>query len=113
MRLSSDFWVSAYLRQCQIAGDFAGLVRRGASQGGAIFVKINRLDGTADLFGPAIQALVSFETDERLFSCLLESASEEKIEERIEKEMRFDNDLWLVERESRVGCHDLLIAKQE
>ena len=54
-RLRSDFWVSAYLRST-IEGVEAALRKRGAAEAGAIFVKLDRLDGTASLYGPAPQA---------------------------------------------------------
>src|SRR6516162_2450370 len=52
MRLKSAVWVAAYIRRCHIEGAFAAVRRRGAEEAGAIFVKLNRLDGTAELFGP-------------------------------------------------------------
>ena len=56
MRLKSALWVAAYLRRCQVEGAFAVVRRRGAEEAGAIFVRISRLDGTSDLFGPAPQS---------------------------------------------------------
>ena len=62
-RLTSDFWVSAYLRQAAFDGLVAVLRRRGAREAGAIFVKLDRLDGTAALYGPAPQALAEDDGD--------------------------------------------------
>jgi len=56
MRLKTALWVAAYLRRCEIEGVFGVLRRRGAEEAGAVFVRINRLDGTSDLFGPAPQS---------------------------------------------------------
>ena len=56
MRLKSGIWVAAYLRRCNVEGVFAAVRRRGAEEAGAIFIKINRLDGTAMLYGPAPQS---------------------------------------------------------
>ena len=55
MRLKSAIWVAAYLRRRHIDGTLAVVRRRGAEEAGAIFIKINRLDGTAELYGPAPQ----------------------------------------------------------
>jgi len=107
MRLSSEFWVSAYLRQSEREGDFAGLIRKGTARGGTIFVIINRLDGLADLYAPAPQSMLSGDTGERLFYRMLEGVDEEKVAAAIEKELRFDSDLWVIERESRSACHNL------
>ena len=56
MRLKSALWVAAYLRRCQVEGVYGVVRRRGAEEAGAVFVRISRLDGTSDLFGPAPQS---------------------------------------------------------
>jgi hypothetical protein len=67
MRLRSDIWVAAYLRRCAVEGAAAVLRRRGAAEAGAIFVIVNRLDGTAALFAPAPQSEVADLGVERQF----------------------------------------------
>ena len=57
MRLRSDIWVSAYLRRCGVEGASAVLRRRGAAEAGAIFVKVDHLNGRATLYGPAPQSV--------------------------------------------------------
>lgn len=100
-RLTSDFWVSAYLRQAAHDGLDAVLRRRGAQEAGAIFVKLDRLDGTAALYGPAPQTLADPDGGRR-FQLILDS-DPGSVEERVERERRFDPDLWLVEIENRRG----------
>jgi hypothetical protein len=100
-RLTSAIWVSAYLRQAAHDGLVAVLRRRGAAEAGAIFVKLDRLDGTAVLYGPAPQALAD-EGGARRFQLILDS-DPGSIEERVTRELRFDTDLWLVEVENRQG----------
>jgi hypothetical protein len=112
-RLKSDFWVSAYLRRCAIAGLDAVLRRRGAAEAGAIFVKLDHLDGTASLFGPAPQALVAADGMDRVFTRLLDRVPPLDVEERVKRETRFDPDLWLVEVDSREGRHDLDLADED
>ena len=110
MRLKSAIWVAAYIRRCHIEGVFAAVRRRGAEEAGAIFVKLNRLDGTAELFGPAPQsAFDDARPMDRLFSrCLAaQPVPEAKIEERLVREVRFDPDAWIVEIEDRAGRHFL------
>jgi hypothetical protein len=110
MRLKSAIWVAAYIRRCHIEGAFAAVRRRGAEEAGAIFVKLNRLDGTAELFGPAPQSVFDdARPADRLFSrCLGEDpAPEAKIEERLARELRFDPDAWILEVEDRAGRHFL------
>lgn len=104
MRLRSDFFASALIRRCSVEDVVAVLRRRGAAEAGAIFVKVDRLDGTADLYGPAPQSLVDEESGhDRLFNRLREAAPVPDVEEKIQREIRFDPDLWLIEIEDRAG----------
>ncbi|MCC6776699.1 MAG: DUF1491 family protein [Hyphomicrobiales bacterium] len=110
MRLKSGIWVAAYIRRCHIEGAFAAVRRRGAEEAGAIFVKLNRLDGTAELFGPAPQsAFAEARPVDRLFIRALgeQPVPEAKVEERLARELRFDPDAWIVEVEDRAGRHFL------
>ena len=110
MRLKSAIWVAAYLRRCNGEGAFAAVRRRGAEEAGAIFIKLNRLDGTAELFGPAPQsAFEEAHPADRAFSrCLVgQPVPEAKVEERITREIRFDSDVWVIEIEDRAGRHYL------
>lgn len=110
MRLKSGIWVSAYLRRCNVEGAFAAVRRRGAEEAGAVFVKVNRLDGTADLYGPAPQS--AFEEahpiDRAFVLCLkVQPAPEADVEAFLAREIRFDPDVWIVEIEDRAGRHFL------
>ena len=83
------------------------LRRRGAAEAGAIFVKIDRLDSTAAVYGPAAQA-EAFDLPpglERLFARTHkpEWIENSEAERRLESELRFDPDLWIVEVEDREG----------
>jgi hypothetical protein len=106
MRVKSGIWVAAYVRRCHIEGAFAAVRRRGADEAGAIFVKISRLDGTAELFGPAPQS--SFDearpSDRAFVRCLkVQPAPEADVETFLAREIKFDPDVWIVEVEDRAG----------
>ena len=111
-RLRSDFWVSAYLRRCSVEGVDAVLRKRGAAEAGAIFVKVDHLDGTASLYGPAPQLFLD-ESGERLFMPVLQAVTPLDVEERMTRELRFDSDLWLVEVDDRAGRHFLDLASND
>ena len=111
-RLRSDFWVSAYLRRCGVEGVDAVLRKRGAAEAGAIFVKVDQLDGTASLYGPAPQLFLD-ESGERLFMPVLKAVTPLDVEERMTRELRFDFDLWLVEVDDRAGRHFLDLASND
>ena len=110
-RLRSDFWVAAHLRRCATEGVDAVLRRRGAAEAGAIFVKVDRLDGRASLYGPAPQYLVEEAASERLFAPVLVEVPAVQIEDRMRRELKFDSDLWLMEIEDRAGRHFLPLAR--
>jgi hypothetical protein len=105
MRLRSDFFISATIRRAELGGAFAMLRQRGGAESGAIFIIIDRLDGTGTLYGPAPQASYEAGAAERAFTRLhgAEAIPREAIEARLEKEKRFDPDLWILEIESREG----------
>ena len=109
-RLRSDFFVSAHLRRCAVEGVDAVLRRRGAAEAGAIFLKVDRLDGTADLYGPAPQSLVD-DSGERRFTALMGSAAPPDVDARLAREGRFDPDYWLIEIDDRAGRHLLALAE--
>jgi hypothetical protein len=110
MRLKSGVWVSAYVRRCFVEGIFAVIRRRGADEAGAIFIKVNRLDDTADIYGPAPQT--AFGDDEpldRAFSPAMKTmpTSDAEAEAYLARQIRFDPDLWIIETEDRAGRHFL------
>lgn len=112
MRLTSDFWVGAYVRRCFAEGAYAVVARRGAPEAGAIFVRVDRLDGTSDLYGPAPQSFFDTESSgERRFECLGEGLSGLDVAEKFEREARMDPDFWVVEIEDRQGRHFLDLAE--
>jgi hypothetical protein len=106
MRLKTALWVAAYLRRCHVEGIFAVVRRRGAEEAGAVFVRVSRLDGTSDLFGPAPQsAFDAAQGASRAFTpCLAkQTAVDAEVESYLERQVKFDPDVWIVEIEDRAG----------
>jgi hypothetical protein len=113
MRLRADIWVAAYLRRCAVEGAVATLRRRGAAEAGAIFVKVDRLDGRAALYAPAPQSELAERGIERLWSRAHkdEWINPGDVEKRLAREIDFDPDLWIVEVEDRHGRSWLDLAQ--
>jgi hypothetical protein len=108
MRLKSEIWISAYLRVCTARGQQAVLVRRGDAHAGAIFIRVVRLDGTSDLFGPAPAGYDVAESDRSFVSLFSKGPrSDREVDEFIVRQASFDPDLWVVEVEDRLGRHGL------
>ncbi len=103
-RLRTDFWVAAYLRRCGVEGVVAVLRRRGAPEAGAVMIKIDRLDGTATLLGPAPQSEAGADGERRFVPVHRdETIDAGAAEARLVREVGFDPDLWIVEVEDRAG----------
>jgi hypothetical protein len=106
MRLKTALWVAAYIRRCHVEGVFGVVRRRGAEEAGAVFVRVSRLDGTSDLFGPAPQsAFGEAEGAARAFTPSLasQSAPDADVEAYLARQVKFDPDAWIVEIEDRSG----------
>jgi hypothetical protein len=98
VRLKSVIYVQALIRRCETAGASAYLVRRGADEAGAVFVKVNRLDGTCTVLSPARRGA------ERVWMRPLgESTDEARAADYFAKQIRIDPDIWIVEIEDRMG----------
>lgn len=101
MRVKSEIFVSALLRRIFADGGFAAVERRGEDAAGAIFILQRRRDGTVSVFAPAPQtAFDEGEERGRKFEKRLETGDEEALRKMIDREKRFDPDLWLVEVET-------------
>jgi hypothetical protein len=112
MRLKSELLVAALVRRANAEGAFAAVVRRGTSEAGSIFVKVARLDGTADLYQPAPQSSYGEDDDGvRRFEPAMTAAPERDVDVRLARERQFDPDLWVVEIEDRAGRHFLDLVK--
>ncbi|WP_020180477.1 DUF1491 family protein [Methylopila sp. M107] len=102
-RVTSDFWVSAYVRRCALEGAYALIRKRGSREAGAIFIVVDRLDRTNDLYGPAPQSEADDDLNGRNFERVAEGLDGLAIEEKLAREARFDPDLWIVVVEDRTG----------
>lgn len=102
MRLKSDIYVAALVRRVFANGDFAAVEKRGAEEAGAIFIRQRFRDGLETLYGPAPQVFSSDEESDtgRRFEVRLLRQDAAEVAAIIEKESRFDRDLWVVEIET-------------
>ena len=100
MRLTSEFWVAALVRRVNQSGAFAALGHKGAAEAGAIFIKFRNPDGTYDLYGPAPQgAYDESKPQDRQFISLRQGVAEPEVDADLDKQKRWDRDLWIVEIE--------------
>jgi hypothetical protein len=105
LRLRSDIWVAAYLRRTAVEGAYAALRKRGAAEAGAIYVLVDRADGLTALFVPG--PVENDGTGERRWfrAHSAEWVDGSVTESQLQRELKNDPDLWLIEVESRDGAH--------
>lgn len=98
LRLTSGFWVSAYLARLGLAGIPAFVTARGDATAGAVLVKVATLDGQAR----AWQRSFDLTSDARVWVVLAEGA-EAAVDAVITRQRSFDPDLWVIEIEDKAG----------
>jgi hypothetical protein len=108
VRLKSELWVKACIRQCAAAGLWAVVARRGDPDAGIIFVRIDLLDGRVRLFGPAMGSAFD-EAGERLWAEISAAGpmTDEDARGYLDRRSAFDPDIWVVDIESRDGVSPL------
>lgn len=107
LRVTSDLWVSALVRRIFGSGGYAAVVRRGATEAGAIFVTVRDRLGEVCLYGPAPQAAYDTDSPDERFFALMARGSDQVVDDRIQRELRFDTDIWVVDVEAS-GLSDLI-----
>ena len=99
-RLTSDFWVAAYLSRLQVQGIYAHVMHKGDPTAGAVSVKVATMDGRASVFTRSYDADFN-----RVWSAHAENVPEADADASIAKQREFDRDLWVIEVEDPKGRH--------
>ena len=100
MRVTTELFVSAVVRRAFASGGFAAVARRGSAEAGAVMVTLRDRLGGMRLFGPAAQASYGqARPDERIFTQIMQSDDAEEVAGKIEREVKFDPDLWVLDLE--------------
>ncbi len=99
-RLRAGIWVAAYLARLQDLAIPAFVVRRGDETAGAVLVKASTLDGRAKAFQRSFDPM----TGARTWMVLAEG-EEPEVDAAVERQRRYDPDLWVIEVEDRQGRH--------
>jgi hypothetical protein len=98
IRLTSRFWVDAYLARLRVNDIAAFVVAHGDDTAGAVLVKSATLNGKAKLYQRSYDLL----EDTRKWDILSEG-DERDVDASIAKQRQFDSDVWVIEVEDRVG----------
>ena len=103
MLLSTDIWVGALIRRAELGGAFATVARKGDLRAGAVLLKtFNPLDGASTIYAEAFRG-----DGERVWMQPTSSHEEPDLDRYIERAVRSDPDLWVVEIADKQGRHFL------
>ncbi len=78
------------------------VVRKGDPVAGQIWVEVDHLNGTISLYTPAPAGMAA-DDGERHFEKRYDQTTPEKVRERVQQEIGFDPDVWVISLEMRTG----------
>ncbi|MGP6087046.1 DUF1491 family protein [Antarctobacter jejuensis] len=99
-RLTTRFWVDAYLARLRLFDIPAYVTSHGDDQAGAVLVKLCPLDGSARAFTRGFDLT----TGDRQWTELT-TGPEAVVDATVSRQRSFDPDLWVIEVEDRQGRH--------
>lgn len=99
-RLTSEFWISAYLKRLRARAIPAFITKKGDATSGNIIIKINTLDGNAESYCKNY----NFDEDKWYWDTL-KLGSDFEVENSLSKQKAIDQDLWIIEVEDKLGRH--------
>jgi hypothetical protein len=103
MLLSTDVWVGALIRRAELGGAHAMVVKKGDPRAGSVLVKaFNSKTREARLYTEAFQG-----DGERVWMEPKASHAESELDLYVERALKVDPDLWVVEIEDGEGRHFL------
>jgi hypothetical protein len=109
LQLNTDLWVYALIHRAHQGGAFATIGRRGDSRGGSVLVKqVNRRAGEARLYAEATRG-----DGEQVWMQPILATDEPALDAYIERAIRIDPDLWVVEIDDPEGRHFLVERVEE
>lgn len=97
-RLTTEFWVAAYLTRLRLAEIPAYVTAKGDATAGAVIVKVATLGGQAQAF----QRSFDMAADARVWVTLAEGP-EPEVDALLARQKARDRDLWVIELEDKAG----------
>jgi len=101
-RVKAELWIKAHIRKCNAQAIPATVVRRGDDQAGALIIKVNQLGA-----GFAVLVPINTLAGGRKWRWALGEnlVPEAEADAYIEKQLKMDPDIWVLEIEDREGRH--------
>ncbi len=112
MRLKSELWVQGYIQKLSAVMISAFVIKRGHESAGAIYLKINQLNGFCSLYSPAPSAFdesTQAGQDDRRWLNYFEDKplTEAEADQWLAEQKSFDADIWIIEVEDKTGAPHL------
>ena len=103
LRIKSDLFVSSIIRRCFSDGSSAVVEKKGDASAGAIYFRVLFRDRTQSLYAPAPQSYILEDnpSGERYFEKRMDCAAEQEVSARLNRELEFDSDIWIIELETQ------------
>lgn len=98
-RLKAGIFVRALIRRAEVAGAQGYVLHKGSEEAGAVYIKINTLDGMCLVLSQARAGAGELVW----LRPLGEACDEDRARSYFDKQMRYDPDLWVVEIEDKQG----------
>ena len=103
MMLSTDIWVAALIRRAELAGGFGVVARKGDARAGSVLVKVLNLDDKP----PRLYSVATRGDGERIWMRPSLFDNEADLDRYIQRALRIDPDLWVIDIEDKQGRHFL------
>lgn len=104
MNIPSEIWVSALIRRANLAGAMAVISRKGDPRAGAVLVRVwNSRASEMKLYAEALNA-----EGRSVWIAPISATSESDIDAYVQRAIRVDPDIWVVDLEDVTGRHFLV-----
>ena len=103
-QLRVEIWIKAQVRVCHLSMLPAFIRRRGDPDAGAVILKLDRLNGFAEIF---IQARAGDGSRAWTRGAFQSAVADAEAELYIKRQLAFDRDIWVLEIEDPEGRYEL------
>ena len=109
-QLRSDIWCSAFIRRHNDLGNLCVVARKGHAVAGQIWIEVDHLNDEISLYSPAPALMLDEDDFERAFEQRFKRVAVDKVKSRLERELEFDPDIWIIALEQRTDDSGLNIV---
>lgn len=102
-RVKTELWVQAFLRRCDVQGQFGAVLQRGNAEAGSLIIVVNHLDGTHTLLTPPPGPAYDDQGERRFENLSSKPLHWDDVQSKLNKAKSFDSDVWIIEVEDRKG----------